>query len=153
MAFLLFIYPYLLTLFGRIFLDELFGLVLLNHVRQLFPSFLHSCILKMPKLKKEVDLVVPHLKIVPNLITHGGATVHCPICPVVVLMHHPMTDHYPVSRKVLKTGALNVSLEVPNQISHLSNVKVLVLLLKLRSVRPIKKRFGPLVANSSPPTD
>jgi hypothetical protein len=126
------IWASLLTLLGRIFLDELFGLVLLNHVRQLFASSLHRIILKIAKLKKEMDLVVSHLRIMPNLITHGGVTVHFLICPmpetllVVGLTHHPMTDYYPVSRKVLKIGALAVHLELPSQKPHLSNAKALV---------------------------
>ena len=127
------IWASLLTLFGRIFLDGLFELVSLNHVRQLFASPLHRIILKVAKLKKKVDLVVSHhLRIMLNLITHGGVTVHFLICPipetlpVVGLTHHPMTDRYPVSRKVLKIGALAVHLELPNQKPHLSNAKALV---------------------------
>ena len=68
-----------------------------------------------------------------NLITHGGVTVRCLIypiletLPVVGLIHHPMTDHYPVSRKVLKIGALAVHLELLNhQMPHLSNTKARV---------------------------
>ena len=63
-----------------------------------------------------------------NLIIHGGVTVHFQIClipetlPVVGLTHHhPMIDHYPVSRKVPKIGALAVHLE--NLKPHLSNAK------------------------------
>jgi hypothetical protein len=82
------------------------------------------------KLKREVDSVASYLRIMLNLIAHGGVTVHfltCPMpetFPVVGLTHHPMIDHYPVSRKVLKIGALAVHLE--NQKPHLSNAKVLV---------------------------
>jgi hypothetical protein len=111
------------------------------------------------KLKKGVDLVVSRLRIVPNSITHGGVTVRCLIypipemLPVVGLTHLPTTDRYPASRKVLKIGALAVLLEFPNQMPLLSNAKVLVLPI-LKSVRLIKRRFGPLAANLSPlPTD
>ena len=104
--------------------------------------------------------MVSHLRIMLNLITHGGVTVHFLICPipetlpVVGLTHHPMTDHYPVSRKVLKIGALAV-LELPNQKRHLSNAKAQVSwLLKLKPGWLIKKKFGPLAADLSPlPTD
>jgi hypothetical protein len=126
------IWASLLTLPGRIFLVELFVLVLLNHVSQLFASPLHSIILKVAKLKKEVDLVDSHLRIMLNLIIHGGVTVHFLIfpipetLPVVGLTHHPMTDHYPVSRKVLRIGALAVHLELPIQKPHFSNAKALV---------------------------
>ena len=146
----------LLTLLGRTFLDELFELVLLNHVRQFFASPLHRIILKVAKLKKEVDLVVSHLRIMLNLTTHGGVTVHFLICPIPETLHvvgltqHPMTDPYPVSRKVLTIGALPVHFELPNQKPHLSNVKALVSRLPiLKPVRLIKKMFGPLAANLS----
>ena len=144
-------------LLPRIFLDELFELALLNHVSFLPP--LHSGILKISKLKKGLDWVVPRLRIVLNLTTHGGVTAHYLICPipgtllVVGLTHHSMTDHYPVSRKVLKIGVIAVHLESLNQMPHLSNAKVLDSLLpNLRLVWLIKKRFGPLAANLSPPT-
>ena len=130
--------------------------MLLNHVRQLFASPLHSLVLKVAKLKKEVDLLVSHLRIMLNLITHGGVTVHFLIqetLPVVGLTHYPTTDNYQVSRKVLTTGALTVDL--PNQKLHLSNAKALVSRQpKLKPVWLIRKKFGSLAANLSPfPTD
>ena len=77
-------------------------------------------------------MVVCHPRIMLNLITRGGVTVLFLICPipetlpVVGLTHHPMIDHYPVSRKVLKIGVLAVLLELPNQKPHLLNAKALV---------------------------
>ena len=120
----------LLTLLGRIFLDEPFVLVLLNHVRQFFsPTSLRSSVLKIVKLKKGLHMVFSHPRIMRNLIAHGGVMVRCLICPilerlpVVGLMHHPMTDHYLVSRKVLKIGALAVH---ENLMPHLSSTRALV---------------------------
>ena len=101
--------------------------------------------------------MVSHLRIMLNLIAHGGVTVHFLICPipemlhVVGLIHHPMIDHYPISQKVLKIGALAGPLEVPIQRPHPSNAKALVSRLpKLNPVRLIKKKFGPLAANLNP---
>ena len=106
-----------------------------------------------------MDLVVSYLRIVLNLITHGDVTAHCRICPIpetetlpaVGLTRHPMTDCCPLTRKVLRIGALVVRFELTNRMHHLSNAKVLIYcLLKHNPVRPIKKRFGPWVANLSP---
>ena len=105
--------------------------------------------------------MVSHPRIMLNLIAHGGETVHFPICPiletfpVVGLTHHPMIDHYPVSRKVLKIGALTVHIGLPIQKPHLLNAKDLVSWLpKFKPVRLIKKKSGLLAANLSPlPTD
>ena len=151
----------LLTLLGKNFSGRTIRVSVAEPRKTILCFRLHRIILKVTKLKKEVDLVVSHLRIMLNLITHGGVTVHFLICPipetfpVVGLTHPPMTDHYPVSRKVLKIGALPVHFELPNQKPHLLNVKALVSRLPiLKPVWLIKKMFGPLAANLSPlPTD